>query len=486
MKRSILVVVLILWSFGVVAKIPIQGCLFNDKNRNGELDRGEPRLKNIGITNGDTIVWSGGRGEYCIAVDSGGYLIPILPEGYDFATKGAQNGALKFVDGLCGDLDFGLIKVDSKGAIRMAVVGDPQANDSQQMAYVRVGFNELAMREDIDFSMMMGDLVNDKISLLPQFSTYISQLPYRCWSVAGNHDLDRVGGERRTDSYREIIGADVTAFYRGDACFVMLNNVEKGADGMVSNSQLRFLRQIVSHTYRGQLIVLCQHVPMGWVDRRGEILEILKGRNVLILSAHAHTLFRQEWSEAISEVSVGAMCGHWWTGERDYTGIPSALQQCGTPRNYILFDISKGEYKFTIKCFGLDESQQADVWYKNEVDIDQQIEALCKLSERLIVVNIYGGGQTTSLEWSGDGIAWHAMKHTPMVAPTVERMIYMNSNGDYPTKFSRRQPLRRVKSPHTWSVVLPDSLPSETTMLYFRAKDSRGLAPLNFKRIVDL
>lgn len=39
----------------------------------------------------------------------------------------------------------------------------------------------------------------------------------------------------------------------------------------------------------------------------------------------------------VHELVTGASCGFWWVGEKDWEGIPSALMQCGTPRNYFCF-----------------------------------------------------------------------------------------------------------------------------------------------------
>src|SRR3712207_8265829 len=50
------------------------------------------------------------------------------------------------------------------------------------------------------------------------------------------------------------------------------------------------------------------------------------------------TLFR---SVRVHELGTGASCGFWWVGEKDWQGVPAALQQGGAPRNYFVMEDRK-------------------------------------------------------------------------------------------------------------------------------------------------
>ena len=442
-------------------------------------------MRDVGVTDGDTIVWSDRSGRYRLSAKPGRVLFPILPDGYAAAAGGLQNRGGYFVGEDASTVDFGLCPVKASSDFRMAVLGDIQVDTPEQLELARqTVISEVAVRDDLAEVIHMGDLVNDDPSLLEAAAGALGLLPQPVWTVIGNHDLDVRVKPRTGTEFRKRIGCDVTAFFRGDCCFVLLNNVEEASDG-VSEAQLRFLRQLVGKAPKKTLFVLCQHVPMARMKNREAVFSLLGKHRGLILSAHAHTVFRREWSDRISEVSVGACCGSWWTGECDPWGIPVALQQCGTPRGYFLFDFRNGEYVFRFKGIGLDARLQADLWVAGVDSTDRKIDPLNEEPTGRLLLNVYGGGEATSVEYSTDRVQWQAMERAERVAPTVLRVIYMNFNGGYPTGFSRRTPLRRrATSPHLWEVQLPDSLLSGDRWLYFRVSDTRGLEPFEFRRAV--
>lgn len=464
----------------------ISGRIFRDTNGNGRLDLGERMLRNIGVSDGDTIVWSDRNGRYRLLVESGQVVFPILPDGYVAAAGGLQNQSGYFVSGDTTTVDFGLYPMERASAFRMAILGDIQVDSPEQLELARqTVISEVAARNDLTGVIHMGDLVNDAPSLLKAASGALELLPQPVWTVIGNHDLDVKATSPRTGrSFRATVGCDVTAFFRRNCCFVLLNNVETTFDGL-PEAQLCFLRQLVEKVPKKTLFVLCQHVPMAKMKNREAIFSLLGEHRVLILSAHTHTVFRREWSSRISEVSVGACCGSWWTGECDPWGIPAALQQCGTPRGYFLFDFRDGEYVFRFKGIGMDIGVQADLWVAGVDSTDQKIEPLNEEPAGLLLLNIYGGGETTSAKYSIDRKQWYAMARIERMTPAVLRVIYMNRDGGYPTGFSRKTPLRRkATSPHLWEAQLADSLLSGDRWLYFRVSDTRGLEPFEFRRVI--
>ena len=468
----------------------VTGRLFRDSNGNGRFDRGERILSGIGISDGDTIVWSDRKGRYRLEARPGTMLFPILPDGYATAPTGIQNTVRRFVSATSEEseeIDFALYPTIWSRLFRIAAIGDIQIDNDGQLEFARrTVLSEIASREDIDLVIHLGDLINDKPYLLKSAAAAIGTLPQPVWNVVGNHDLDTDIKPRRGTTFRTEVGTDIAALFRGKCCIVLLNNVETATEGL-PDSQLRFLRQIIGRCPKEMLIVLCQHVPMAGVKNRETIFNLLEGHRTLILSAHAHMVFRQEWSDEISEISVGASCGSWWTGERDPWGIPVAIQQCGTPRGYFLLDFDKADYTFRFKGVGMDEKIGYDLWIGGENASDTEVEQLSREPCGQMILNIYGGGETTTAEYSTDGKIWRPMERVRKLAPAVARSIYMNKRGGYPTRFSRRLPLRRGgMSPHLWEALLPDSLLRNDRLLYFRISDTKGLAPLRFKRVVNL
>ena len=465
----------------------ISGRVFRDENSNGRFDKGERLLRGVGISDGDTIVWSDRRGFYSLPARSGSVVFPILPDGYAMAADGLQNRGGVMAGEVSATVDFGLCPVGPARDFRMAVLGDIQADTPGQLELARrTVLGEVASREDVTEVIHLGDLVNDCPQLLRTAADALGQLPQRTWTVIGNHDLDTDTRPRTGRNFRTEAGCDVAAFFRGSYCFVLLNNVEEASGGL-PDAQLRFLRQLVSGCPEKTVFVLCQHVPMSRVENREEVFSILDGHRVLILSAHAHITFREEWSDRISELSAGAACGSWWTGECDPWGNPVSLQQCGTPRGYFLVDFRNDGYVFRFKGTGLDPDIQSDLWISGTESSDSLIDPLNRYPRGLACLNVYGGGETTTVEYSSDREHWYPMERVEKVAPAVFRVIYMNRHGGYPTGFSRRTPLRRgASSPHLWEARLPDSLLTGGRWIYFRVSDGRGLEPFHFRRLVNL
>lgn len=220
-------------------KIRISGTIFQDKNLNGRLDRGDSRIKGVGVTNGDDIVYCDSRGRYSILVEDGGYVIPILPSGFIGSTTAPQNRLIRKVsiDSLKENqrVDFPLIKTKEKESYRFAIIGDPQVKNEQELSYARIFLSEVAEREDLDYSILMGDLVNDNMDLLPKYPDFLKLFSHPTWSIIGNHDVDK---DRSKASFLNLIGADNTAFYRGKTCFVLLNNVEGDKKELISPAGL--------------------------------------------------------------------------------------------------------------------------------------------------------------------------------------------------------------------------------------------------------
>ena len=69
-----------------VAQSIVTGRVYWDKNQNGKYDKGEPSLRDIPVSNGDTIVMTNRNGEYSLTVFSGESVFPILPSEYTLTT----------------------------------------------------------------------------------------------------------------------------------------------------------------------------------------------------------------------------------------------------------------------------------------------------------------------------------------------------------------------------------------------------------------
>ncbi|GAB6123686.1 calcineurin-like phosphoesterase C-terminal domain-containing protein [Dysgonomonas termitidis] len=478
-----------IFSFTIAAQqVKVSGIVFEDKNKNGVKDASEKGVKNILVSNGKEIVLTDKAGAYTINTSVGSSIFPIIPSQYGVWRKNKpqiQNTAFLYIDTSLTenenlDFDIPLIPLSEKKTFRVGAIGDIQMKDYQEINYANQSvISELLQRSDIDFNIFMGDQINETLDILPSVTQMIESLPMPSWLLLGNHDRNVRGTNRQDDVFNRYFGASYYAFNYGNVHFIVLNNVASkgGRDytGLISDEQLCFIKNDLAYVSKDKTVVVCQHIPMVYTRNRNAFLDLVKDYpTVLILSGHTHQISRHILAPNVHELGVGASCGNWWIGERDWLGIPTALMQCGSPKNYFTIDFDKNNYKINYKGIGLSADRQMDIWIGGQDTVDTHIEALSQLDKNLVVANIYGGSDSTTVMMQIDAGDWIEMDKTSMVPPSVSRLIYMNNKGGYPASFSRKGALRKRESPHIWTVSLPTELSIGIHTIKIYAKDKYG------------
>jgi len=461
----------------------VSGRVFLDKNGNSIYDKGERLLKNIPLSNGDTIIVSNCKGEFGLKVPFGSSLFPILPSNYDVHHK-IKNAAFsylgRFVEDTVLSISIPLIEVEPKNKFRIGAIGDVQIDNLQEASYANKSLmSELLSRTDLDFHVFLGDLVNSDSKMESFVAGMIEQLKASSWTVYGNHDRN-YHAEHQDSTFNSYFGASHYAFNYGDVHFIVLNNVwsEGGRSyfGFISPEQIRFVKNDLSLVPEDKLVVICQHIPMTHTRNKEDLFSVIgASRKVLILSGHTHRVGRHIFSDNIAELGVGASCGSWWTGERYHFGVPHALMQDGSPRNYFVIDFDGSDYSFRFKGIGMDASQQMNIWVNGQDTIDTKVETLQKLDNNCIVVNVYAASEHTKVYMNINNQGWQAMERIKMTAPEVARIVAMNRSDVFPTKFSRKAALRSSGSPHLWMGNIPDTLQGRIGKIDILAFDDYGL-----------
>lgn len=372
--------------------------------------------------------------------------------------------------------------------LRVALVGDPQVDDSTEMGYARRSvYRELRGRRDLDMCIFLGDLVNDNMALLPESVEVIDSLPYPCFMVPGNHDRDVYRGpkssmfrQRDLSTWRKAVGYVDTSFVRGNVRFVLMNNVRHSDSGMTdyiggfTDRQKHWLDSVLNRGVgetRGRkpsrvcgtpaLTILATHIPFNQMKGRDSVLALIPDiSRLLFVSGHTHFVSRDD---SIPELIAGAACGSWWRGVRDSDGIPYALQSCGAPRGYFIADIHRdGTYDLSYKCIGRPASEQLSAWAVPNDSTGRSYR---------LYINVFGGSSDGVVRISGLGRKTYSCERSLMAAPEVEQVIRLNASRSRDYRKAHRDefiPLRRKPSPHLWQTtdLISGPLPAHVNVIY--------------------
>ena len=319
----------------------------------------------------------------------------------------------------------------AKGRLRVALVGDPQVDSEEELSFARrTIYRELRERNDLDLVLVLGDLVNEKPQLIAPSEASLDSIGVPWIRLNGNHD--------GPDPVRD------TAVTAGGVRFILMDNVRRvkrrGYEGGFNERQKHWLDSTVRATPAKAPLVLCAHIPFSEMRGRDSLANILAGREkVLLVCAHLHQVYRSILWKGIEELNAGATCGSWWRGHRDERGIPSALMNCGAPRGYYTADFRPARQKWYDLSFkAVDRDDEASAW----LDGDR------------LIVNVFGGSPEGDVTVRAGGRTLKA-RHSYEPAPECLQVIGWNHSKTREYRKTHKSefiPMRRISSPHIWSV----------------------------------
>jgi predicted phosphodiesterase len=361
-------------------------------------------------------------------------------------------------------------------ALRVAFVGDPQADGSGQVVYnQRSIFRELHNRKDLDLVIVMGDIVNDDVNLLDPSIESLDSLIIPWFSVPGNHDRDVYpDSPRDLRTWRKKIGYIDTTFIRKDIRFVLMNNVrtvgKSDYEGGFCQAQKHWLDSLVRISSKEKQFVLAVHIPLSECRGRDSVMNILSpvSEKAAVFCGHTHTVRRHSLEDSgIEEIICGAACGSWWRGVKGEDGLPYALMRCGSPRGYFVAD-------FKGKGFRLD--------YK-PVSREDRASATLVDSLGTVAVNVFGGSEDGRLEYRPVGKGkWLKAEKSSRTAPEVIKVSDWNCSKTREYRKAHKEefiPMLLRPSPHLWEFSDPSVSPGDKIKVRYR--DARMKKTLRLK-----
>jgi hypothetical protein len=290
----------------------VRGTVFEDVNRDGRYNRGEPGIPDVLVSDGKHVVKTDAEGKYRLPrptpaeeakgisifiTKPAGYELPVdednmpqffyvhKPHGSPLNVRGEpfRFGGLEPTGPLPRQINFPLIKGVNKYRFKVAISGDTQPYSNVEVGYVRDTLaRELAGMNDVEAVIIEGDVMGDDLGLYPRFKKIMSTAGSPVYFVGGNHDLDfdAPSDDHSFDTFRREWGPEYYSFDIGEVHFVVLDNVRYPCDetdnadglhefclesptynGVISPRQMRWLKNDLAHVPEDKLIVFNSHIP---------------------------------------------------------------------------------------------------------------------------------------------------------------------------------------------------------------------------------
>lgn len=441
-------------------EISISGrVVVKNKKHNGKVKK--KGISTIYLSDGEQIFKTNKSGQFKAKINANSPFFIILPSGYKMTDKAWYISKPKDGD----KINFELEKAHIANKFQFLAVGDVQVGSPEEMNMADFSFfREVANTKNYDFALYLGDLVNDTPELFNPLLKAIKSTnkPYR--AVYGNHDWKHGAAHEEQDKpYEAKFGPKNYAFQHGDVLFITLNSIfpvgKYGYKGIYKPETLHFVKNVINQVaQKNQLLVINQHIPLRWMENKDQLLDLLNIDNeVLILSGHTHSIsrnfYKRNGRSDIQELVCGAVSGNWWTGQKNWEGLPLALMKGGAPRGYFTITINHTDYKIKYKGIGLDKHKQMSAWFgalpqesvPNTLDTDNQ----------QFLLNFYAGSAKTSIEvYDANQSFLGRMEQIKIQDPYIQRIKKLQKEHLYPNKLSKKSPYLGVPSAHIWKMDL--------------------------------
>jgi len=423
----------------------VKGVVYHDKNKNAVFDSvdDEP-LEGVAVSNGREVVETDRNGEYelplrnnaaTFVIKPRNWAVPVddenIPRFYKMYSSTGISGT-KF-EGLAAtgllpeSVDFPLYPSKESNKVDVLVFGDTQARDDKEVYYMSEEVIPELIGIDADFGVTLGDVVFDDLSIYGHLTGSLSNIGIPMRYVAGNHDNDYTGSNstEARGTWFNTFGPSYYSFTYGPAHFVVLDNIrwiveedDRYYRTGLGEDQLEFLKNEIKRLDENQLLVLMAHIPFeastDWYNEaeKQEFFELIASHsNTVSLVAHTHRHYHHfidseqgfPGNEPHHMISMGTVCGAWWTGVPDEYGIPHTMMSDGTPNGYAFLHIDGNDWKLKWKTAGKSENVQMHIAAPNVVNAED--------GAFKVIANIYNALPDAEVKLKiGDEGEWINMK----------------------------------------------------------------------------
>ena len=431
------------------------GVVYEDRNGNGLRDADEPGLPGVAVSNQDLVVLTDEEGRYELPVVDDTIIFVSKPA--DYALPVNENNLPRFYylhkpDGspsqryegvpptgeLPASVDFALLAAEPTEKFRVIAMADPQPEIGQEVLYIRDDvLNELP-GVGAAFGITLGDIMSNQLDYYRPYNANVGKVGIPFYNVIGNHDMNFDAADDRDsdETFHRWFGPNYYSWNHGKVHFVALDTVnwlgklQGHYRGNFDEKQMRWLANDIAQVPAEHLVVLLMHIPImtpeGYeCDHTERLFDVLKDRaKVLALAGHMHfheNVFLGEengWhgAGAFHLVINGAVSGSWWSGPKDYRGIPVTPCRDGVPNGYSIVTFDGADYVLDYKPASEDPALRMNIYPPGMLAQDD-------VGRRTVLVNVFDGSDRTQVEFSLDSGPFTVMEQAPQRDPLSEAML---------------------------------------------------------------
>ncbi len=483
--------------------LKVSGIVYHDNNLNGTFEPSKDTpLRGIAVSNGREVVTTNRKGRYelplrdnsaVFVIKPRNWMVPVdetqIPRFYYMHSPQGAGGnvfeGLAPTGAIPKDVNFPLYASSEPDKFDVLVFGDTQPRDDKEIYYTANDVIPELIGTDAAFGITLGDVVFDDLNLFNHIAGAVSTIGIPWRNVPGNHDNDYSGNtqaDARGAWYRTF-GPAYYSFTYGPAHFVVLDNIRWIVDGDkryyrtgLGEDQMEFLRNEIKRISDDQLLVLLAHIPFtgstAWqleAEQKAFFELLAEHPKSLSLVAHTHRHYHDFIgadkgylaANPHHMVSVGTVCGAWWSGAPDEFGVPHTTMSDGTPTSYAFLQIDGNNWKLKWKA----ARRPAD--FQMYIDAPDFISTGDSLK---VTANIYNALPSADVKMriGGQG-EWTSMKQTPQNDPAREATLQRENliEGNVPW----RKMGRSAVSKHIWETQTLNSFSPGVYLIEVKAED---------------
>ncbi len=482
-----------------------KGMVFEDVNGNGVREPQEPGIPDVRVSNGLSITRTDDRGRYALPVTDDSILFVIKPRGWMSPVNDQNLPQFYYIHKPAGSpsdtrfagvaptgplpesVDFPMHRHAEPDRFKALLFGDPQPRNVREVEYIAHDVIEQIIAQeahDASFGVTLGDIVFDDLSVMEPLNQAIALIGIPWYNVIGNHDLntDAPNDRLSDETFERHYGPSYYSFDHGPTHFIVLDDVTwVGAHdgqrahyhGGLGERQLQFVRNDLAEIPKDQLVVLLMHIPLTGVQDRQELYRLIERRPATVsISAHTHYMEHRfigaedgwmgpERHHHIVNVTV---CGSWWRGQPDESGIPHATMSDGGPNGYSIMEFDGNRYSLELRAARRPAEYQMNIYAPEVVPTSE-------VATTVILANVFAASDKTKCWLRVGETPWQAMQQVTLRDPAFlaersrEAALVNRTWTELPGPHA---------TPHMYRAMLPTGLPPGTHAIEIKATEQDG------------